>query len=136
MDMKRRGRLVLEAAMLTPGICILLVYLVYFTLYAHDYAVLACCALESGVKGIYLEEQSSGQIEQKIEKDLQQKLSSRLLWIRDLETEVSVNPVHAVIHLTGTGEFLPVRTIEVEQKLYRVDPCETIRRSRWMREES
>ena len=80
--MKQRGRFVLEAALLTPGICILLVYLVYFTLYAHDYAVLAHCALESGVKGIYWEGQSDQETEQEIREDLQWKLQERLLWVQ------------------------------------------------------
>ena len=30
--MKRKGRYVLEAALLVPGVCILLVYVVFFTL--------------------------------------------------------------------------------------------------------
>ena len=42
----------LEASMLVPIICILLVYLVYFTLYTHDCAVVTHGILESGVKGL------------------------------------------------------------------------------------
>ena len=47
--MKKKGRYVVEAAYLVPVICILLVYLVFFTLYAHDYAVCAHTALECGI---------------------------------------------------------------------------------------
>lgn len=130
--MKRRGRFVLEAALIVPGTCILLVYLVYFTLYSHDHAVLVHGALESGVKGIYQEDLSDRQIEQKIQEDLEKKLSGRLLWIRQPQIQVRVNPVRAVITLSGEGPFLSVGEIRIEQTLYRNDPCEIIRRSRWL----
>lgn len=68
---KKKGRFVLEAAALIPGVCILLVYLVYFTLYAHDYAVCSHAALEAGTKGIYREGDSGGEMEEKICRDLQ-----------------------------------------------------------------
>ena len=132
--MKQKGRFVLEAALLTPGICILLVYLVYFTLYAHDYAVLAHGALESGVKGIYEEHLPDGQIEKNIENDLRRKLKQRVLWIAEPEVEVQVNPVRAVVRLSGQGAFLNAGEILVEQSLYRLKPCAVIRRSRWLRE--
>ena len=38
---RKKGQFVLEASILVPMICILLVYLVYFTLYTHDCAVMA-----------------------------------------------------------------------------------------------
>lgn len=131
--MKRKGKFVLEAALLVPGICILLVYLVYFTLYAHDYAVFAHGALESGVKGIYREGISDSQAEQKIREDLQQKLPKRLLWVRNPEIEVQVSPVRAVISLSGDGPFLSVGRIQLQQTLYRIVPVEFVRRSRWLR---
>lgn len=124
----------LEAAFLTPGICVLLVYLVYFTLYAHDYAALVHGALESGVKGICREGLSDGQIEQRIGEDLRQKLPERLLWVKEPKIEVKVSPVKASVHLSGRGAFLPVNDIQVQQDLYRIKPCEIIRRSRWLRE--
>jgi len=131
--MKKKGRFVLEAALLTPGICILLVYLVYFTLYAHDAAVLALAAAESGVKGIYREELSDGQIKEKIIKDLQQKTAERTLWVQDPQIEVQVSPIRAVVKVSGKGAFLQVGEIQVQQKLYRIKPCEIIRRSRWLK---
>ena len=73
---KKKGRFVLEAAALIPGVCILLVYLVYFTLYAHDYAVCSHAALEAGTKGIYREGDSGGEMEEKICRDLQKKTES------------------------------------------------------------
>ncbi len=134
MKRKAAGRFVLEAAFLTPGITLLLVYLVYFTLYAHDCAVLTHGALESGVKGLYAQELTDAQIEQKIQSDLQQKLPERLLWIEDVQVEVDVSPLRAVIRLSGEGPFLSVGQIEAERTLYRIDPCGIIRRSRWLRE--
>lgn len=133
--MRRKGRFVLEAALLVPGICILLVYLVYFTLYAHDRAVFAHAALESGVKGIYREGLSDRQAEQRIREDLQQKLSERLLWIREPRVEVQANPVRVVIDLSGEGPFLSAGEIQMQQTLYRAGPCGVIRRSRWLRGE-
>ena len=44
---RKKGRFVLEASILVPMICILLVYLVYFTLYTHDCAVVTHGILES-----------------------------------------------------------------------------------------
>lgn len=130
--MKKRGRFVLEAALLVPGICVLLVHLVYFMLYAHDYAVLVHGALESGVRGIYQEDLSDRQIERKIQEDLEQKLPERLLWIRQPQIQVRADPVRVVITLSGEGPFLSVGEIRTEQILYRNDPCEILRRSRWL----
>lgn len=132
--MKKKGRFVLEAALLTPGICILLVYLVYFTLYAHDHAVLVHAALEAGVKGIYREDLSNKRTEQKITEDLQRKLSERTLWIQDPKIEVQVSPVRAVIKLSGQGAFLQTGAVQVQQTVYRVNPCGIIRQSRRLRE--
>lgn len=130
--MKQRGRFVLEAALLVPGICILFVYLAYFTLYAHDCAVLTHGALESGVKGIYRENRPDGQTLQRIREDLLQKLPERLLWLREPDIEVQVNPVKVSVCLSGRGPFLSVGEIRVRQDLYRVNPCEIVRRSRWL----
>lgn len=133
--MKRKGRFVLEAALLVPGICILLVYLVYFTLYAHDCAVLVHTALESGVKGIYQEDLTDRQTEQKIRQDLQQKLPERLLWIREPQIEVRADPVRVKISLSGEGPFLRTGEIQIQQTLYRIGPCGIVRRSRWLQGE-
>lgn len=132
--MKKKGRFVLEAAVLVPGICMLLVCLCFFILYAHDYAVCRHAALESGVKGIYREGQSSSQIEVNIKRDLEWKLEERLLWIKNPEIEICVNPVWAEITLSGTGSFWPEGRIEVTQKIYRIQNSEIIRRSRWLKE--
>jgi hypothetical protein len=132
--LKKRGRFVVEAAFLVPGVCILLVYLVYFTFYAHDYAVVAHAALESGVKGIYRDGQTDEQCVSRIQKDLDQKLSERTLWILEPKTEVQVNPVKAVINISGQGSVLPVDGISLEQTLYRIQPCSTIRRSMRLKE--
>lgn len=134
MTVKKRGRFVLEAAALVPGMCLLLVYLCFFILYAHDYAVCAHTALQSGVKGIYREGNSSRQIEEQIRNDLQQKLKERLLWVQNPETEVQVNPLWVEIHISGGGVFWPKEQIELWQKIYRIDPGESVRRSRWLRE--
>lgn len=133
MAVKLRGRFAVEASLLIPGICILLVYLFFFTLYAHDYAVCTHAALECGIKGIYRDGAAPVLIEERVEEDLRRKLSERLLWIRNLEVEVQVNAVREIVHISGAGSFLPVDGIEVNQTLYRYAPCETIRRSRWLR---
>ncbi len=65
---RKKGRFVLEASMLVPIICILLVYLVYFTLYTHDCAVVTHGILESGVKGIYRMEDQTRQSENRCRK--------------------------------------------------------------------
>ena len=71
---RKKGRYVLEAAVLMPGICILLVYLVYFTLYTHDCAVVTHGMLESGVKGIYRDARSDAARKEQIQEDLKDKL--------------------------------------------------------------
>lgn len=132
--MKKKGRYVLEAAMLVPGICILLVYLVFFTLYAHDYAVCTQIAVEAGVKGLYPDGTSDGQIKEEVERDLRQKLSTRLFWVQEEDVMVELNPVRMKIQISGSGNFLPVDGLLVERELYRIQPCKTIRRCRWMEE--
>ncbi len=134
MDMKKRGRFVLEAAVLVPGICLLLVQLCLFTLYAHDYTVCVHTSLEAGVKGIYPEGFSNRKIEEHIRNDLCRKLKERLLWLRNPETEVRVNPIQAEIIVTGTGGFWPAERIKVRQKIYRIQASENVRRSRWLKE--
>lgn len=131
--MKKKGRFVLEAAFLVPGISLLLVCLVMFTLYAHDYAVCAHTVLEAGVKGVYREGKSSGQTEEDIGRDLEQKLSERLLWVTQPDVEVSVNPVRVSIRMTGSGTAFPAKTIEIKQQIYRIQTSEAIRRSKWLR---
>ncbi len=94
--MKRRwnrNSFVLE--ILVPMICILLVYLVYFTLYTHDCAVVIHGILESGVKGIYRDGRSDEVIREQMQEDLSRKLSERLLWMEDAEVEVRVGPLQA-----------------------------------------
>ncbi|MDO4262240.1 MAG: hypothetical protein Q4C82_09180 [Eubacteriales bacterium] len=124
---KKKGRYVLEAAWLVPGICLLLVYLVYFTLYAHDSAVIAHGMLESGVKGICRDGASDASVERRIREDLREKLEQRLLWAEEPDIEVEVNPVRALIRVSGEGPFLTGIRIEAERTLYRIDPCQTIR---------
>ncbi len=132
--MKKKGRYVVEASYLVPVICILLVYLVFFTLYAHDYAVCAHTVLTSGVKGCYQDGRTGEERREETEKELAQKLSGRLLWLEDEAVEVQVNPVRFTIRMSGKGNFLPVSGIVIEREIYRVQPCETLRRSRWMRD--
>lgn len=124
---KKKGRFVLEAAALIPGVCILLVYLVYFTLYAHDCAVCAHTMMEAGMKGIYREEKTSGEMEDLIRQDLQKKLKERLLWMEAPDITVDVNPVRARIRVSGTGPFLRKIRIETERTLYRISPCPALR---------
>ncbi len=131
--MKRKGRFVVEAAVLVPFLCLMLVYMVHFTLYVHDYTVCAHAMLESGVKGSYTDGRSSQQRDSDVEQDLKQKLSERLLWLDNEEIVVKVNPARLQIRVNGTGAFLPVKEVQIEQYLYRIHPCETIRRSRWLR---
>ena len=131
--MKRKGRYVLEAALLVPGVCILLVYVVFFTLYAHDCAVCVHKVLEAGIEGCYQDGRSGEKIRADVEQEIRKKLSERLLWLQDETVEVSVNPVRLQIRMEGVGSFLPVDGIEVRQAVYRVRPCEVIRRSRWLR---
>ena len=107
---KKKGRFVLEAAALIPGVCILLVYLVYFTLYAHDYAVCSHAALEAGTKGIYREGDSGG----------------------EMEIQVKVTPAQAVIQITGQGDFLKGCSVTVERRINRIRPCTVIRKRRWL----
>lgn len=134
MAMKKRGRFVLEAAFLVPGISLFLVCTVMLTLYAHDYAVCVHTILESGVKGIYREGSSGGQTEEKISRDLEQKLSERLLWVREPEVKVSVNPVRVSVQVTGSGMVFPPKAIEIQQQIYRIQTSETVRKSRWLRD--
>ena len=129
---KKKGRFVLEAAILVPGICLLLVALVYFTLYAHDYAVCIHAALESGTKGIYREGDSNAAMEQKICQDLKEKLNHRLLWIKEPEIQVQISPVKATIRINGQGDFLKECSVNVIQEIQRIRPCTTIRKSRWL----
>ncbi len=130
---RKKGRFVLEASILVPMICILLVYLVYFTLYTHDCAVVTHGILESGVKGIYRDGRLDEVIREQMQEDLSRKLSERLLWMEDAEVEVRVSPLQAEIKVSGKGRFLPAQIeIKTVEKLYRVRPCKVIRRSRWM----
>lgn len=129
---KRKGRFVLEAAILVPGICLILVSLVYFTLYAHDYAVCTHAALESGTKEIYREGDGSAEMEQKIRQDLKEKLEHRLLWVKEPDIQVQVNPAQAVIQISGQGDFLQGCSVKVTRKLSRIRPCTTIRKCRWL----
>lgn len=129
---KKKGRFVLEAAVLVPGICLIMVHLVYFTLYAHDYTVCSHAALEAGTKGIYREGDSSEETEEKICRDLQEKLKYRLLWVKEPEIQVQVNPVQAVIQIAGQGDFLTGCSVKVERKINRIRPCTVIRKRRWL----
>lgn len=131
---RKKGRFVLEASVLVPMICILLVYLVYFTLYTHDCAVVTHGILESGVKGIYRDGRSDAVIKEQIQEDLSNKLEERLLWMKDAEVKVYVSPLQAEVQVSGRGGFLPVQIeIKAEEKLYRVRPCKVVRRSRWIK---
>lgn len=131
--MKRKGRYVVEAAFLIPGICMLMVYMVFFTLYAHDYAVCIHAVLETGIRGSYQDGRTNVQVKEDTERELAQKLSERLLWLQKKSLEVKVSPVRLSIRVSGSGSFLPVSGIEVQQEIGRIRPCETIRRSRWIR---
>ena len=124
---RKKGRFVLEAAYLVPMVCLLMVYLVYFTLYAHDCAVCAHTMMEAGMKGIYREEKTSGEMEDLIRQDLQKKLQERLLWMEAPDITVDVNPVRARIRVSGTGPFLRKIRIETERTLYRISPCPALR---------
>lgn len=122
-----------EAAYLVPWLCILLVYVVFYTLYAHDYAVCVHTVLESGIRGSYPDGRTSGQIREDVERETAERLSERLLWLQKETVEVQVSPVKITIRVSGHGRFLPVSGIEVRQELYRLRPCETLRRSRWIK---
>ena len=124
---RKKGRFVLEAAYLVPMVCLLMVYLVYFTLYAHDCAVCAHTILEAGTKAIYREELTSGEMKNQIEQELQKKLKERLLWMEEPEITAEVNPVRVRIRVSGTGPFLRQIKIEMDRTLYRVSPCQTVR---------
>lgn len=132
--MKKKGRYVIEAAFLVPGICILLVYVVFFTMYAHDCAVCVHTALESGMKGCYPDGRTDAGRKEDIEKDFAEKLSGQLLWLQMKCVEVQVSPLRATLRVSGSGSFLPVSGLEMQQTVYRIQPCETIRRSRWMKD--
>ncbi len=132
--MKRKGRYVLEAAIIVPIICILLVYLVLFTFYAHDYAVATQVALEAGIKGLYPDGSTDSQKKEEIEKDLATKLSACFLWVQEDAITVELNPVRLKIDIAGRGDFLPVDGLRLRREVYRIQPCKTIRRCRWMEE--
>jgi len=131
--MKRKGRFVLEAAYLVPLICTLLVAMVYFTLYVHDYAVCAHTALECGVGELCRKGQSEGEMEGKIRAGLEQKLLERLLWMQTPQVEVQVSPFCIHIRVSGTGRGFWGEEIRLEQQLDRITPCEIIRRCRWLK---
>jgi len=130
--MKRKGRYVVEAAYLVPGLCILLVYLVFFTLYAHDYAVCVHTALECGIQGSYVDARSDRQVEADLRQKLLQKLPQRLLWLQNETVEVKADPVRIGIKVSGTGSFLPVDGIHIQQTIYRINPFSIVRRRRWL----
>lgn len=130
--MRKKGRYVVEAAYLVPWICLLLVYLVFFTLYAHDYAVCVHTALECGIQGSYRDGRSDRQIKEDLEQALLEKLPQRLLWLEKKAVEVKVDPVRICIEVSGSGSFLPVDGIHIKQTIYRIQPCSTVRRSRWL----
>ncbi len=67
-------------------------------------------------------------------RDLKRKLGERLLLFRESEVQAEAGPVRMRLKLTGTGAFFPERDLNVEQILYRISPCEVLRRSRWMME--
>lgn len=134
MDVKKKGRYVVEAAFLVPMICMLLVYVVFFTMYAHDCAVCVHTALEAGMKGCYPDGRTDAGRKTDMEKDFYEKLSEQLLWLQIKSVEVRLSPLRATLRVTGTGSFLPVSVLETQQTIYRIQPCETIRRSRWMKD--
>lgn len=117
---RKKGRFVLEAAYLVPMVCLLMVYLVYFTLYAHDCAVCAHTMMEAGMKGIYREEKTSGEMEDLIRQDLQKKLKERLLWMEAPDIAVDVNPVRARNPRFRNRIILPENKVETERTLYRI----------------
>lgn len=133
--MKKKGRMVIEAAYIVPGLCILFCSLIFFTLYSHDYAVCRQTVLESGIKGLYEEGKSNIQIENQIRNDLAKKLGERMLWASVFEQEVTVNAVQIKIKVTAKGrkDQLPVDTISVQQTFLRVHPDQTIRISNWLK---
>lgn len=130
--MKIKGRYVLEAAVIVPIIGILLVYLVLFTFYTHDYAVATQVALEAGIKGLYPDGSTDSQKKEKIEQDLIRKLSACFLWVQEDKITVELNPVRLKIDISGKGDFLPVDGLRLRREVYRIQPCRTIRRCRWM----
>lgn len=132
--MKKKGRFVLEASLLVPGFCLLFVCLVFFTLYVHDYTVCSHMMLQTGIKGIYPSGRTDSQAEEEVERDLTQKLSGYLLWLREEEITVQADPASLTISLSGAGSAFPAEQIRVRQKLYRIRPCEIIRRSRWIKD--
>lgn len=132
--MKKKGRYVVEAAFLVPGICFLLVYVVFFSLYAHDCAVCVHTTLEAGIKGCYPDGRTDSQRKEDMERELSEKLSAQLIWLQNRHVEVRVSPLRVTLKVSGTGSFLPISGLETQQTIYRIRPCETIRRSRWMRD--
>lgn len=131
--MKKKGRFIVEASYLLPGFCLLLLFLVFFTLYVHDYAVCVHTAAQAGVRGCYRLSWTDSQIEDLIFQEIEEKLSERLLWMNNREVEVSVNPLKIQIKISGTGSLLPIEKVEISQKITRNLPSETIRRSRWLK---
>lgn len=131
--MKKKGRFVVEASYLVPGFSLLFVFLVFFTLYVHDYAVCVHTMVQCGVKGSYRLAWTDGQIENYVCQEIEEKLSERLLWMENREVEVSVNPLKIQITVSGIGGLLPVERVQISQKITRNLPCETIRRSRWLK---
>lgn len=130
--MKLQGRFVVEAAVLIPYTCIVMLYLCFCTLYTHDCAVAALAAVESGVKELYRDGDSEQQMEEKAVRDLEQKLRERLLLFQFPEIQAEAGPVRMCLKLTGGRVFFIQRDQEREQILYRINPCEVLRRSRWM----
>lgn len=132
--MKKRGRFVLESAVLVPFICLLLVYMVHFTFYVHDCAVCAHAMLETGVKGAWRDGRSDSRIEKELTEELRKKLEERLLWMKESEIKVQMDPVKLTLCISGRGGILPVDGIRITKNIYRVHPCETIRRGRWIKD--
>ena len=65
-----------------------------------------------GIKGVYRDGAGASQKEQNIEADLEQKLSQRLLWMKEKQVEVQVSPVRVRIRISGGGSYFPKERIE------------------------
>ncbi len=131
---RKKGRFIVEASYLVPLICILLVFLVYFTLRAHDYAVCAHTAIECGVKELCQTGRTNREIQEQLQAGLEQKLPKRLLWMQEPRIETDVGPLSIKIHIEGPGKLLSEKGIQFQQTLSRREPCKTIRRIKWLKE--
>jgi len=101
INMKMKGSLTIEAALLMPFVLATMIILIYLAFYLHDQAVLTSCAYEAAIMGSH--EQSEDEIEQVIEEKIKELTTNRLLGTIDVKNQINVD--NKVIMIRFEGNF-------------------------------